>query len=142
MAANLQSFQSNDKQMQAIRELTNEVFNLKQRQVTAENDILSINTGLAEKCSAYVIVSLYSGTIEAGATTPGITIQIPSQLEGVTPVSAFFNFAAKTGGNVADGVVACRCSIAGTPPAVAVRLTNTTEEDITLQSIIVTLLYV
>lgn len=30
MAAGLQSFQSNDKQMQAIRELTNEVFRLKQ----------------------------------------------------------------------------------------------------------------
>ena len=29
MAAGLQSFQSNDKQMQAIRELTNEVFSLK-----------------------------------------------------------------------------------------------------------------
>ena len=36
MAAGLQSFQSNDKQMQAIRELTNEVFNLKQKQAIDE----------------------------------------------------------------------------------------------------------
>lgn len=73
MAAGLQSFQSNDKQMQAIRELTNEVFNLKQKSHT---DIANLQSDVTELQTNEIKIVRLRRTLDRKTVPAGDVLEV------------------------------------------------------------------
>lgn len=93
MAASLQSFQSNDKQMQAIRELTNEIYALKLQGSNTESHLSQLDQSIDDIYDELTLVNKRSlirqaFTVSAGSNSGQYPITIGSIPEGYRVVGA------------------------------------------------------
>lgn len=142
----LETYPQENMNTQAIRELTEEVFRLKQRQSASENDITKAKNDISnleetkqKNLKLYPAALTISDTITAGgskdititkASLIGLTI-IPDSATILLPVVAYIYTA---GGVILDSMIVTRCTLA-TTESIIIRLYNYTSEDVTLSGI-------
>ena len=141
MAAPLQSFNSNEKQMQAIRELTNEMFNLKNRASVSESAIATLESDVSD-IHDYLIISDSVGldpsvTLDAGEL--GSVIDIPVTAPSGYTFHAFYTCGVTNGDGIAEGIINVLCLLIGS--TMRIKLLNPTATQLTAARVYYTLIF-
>ena len=141
----LQTFDQNDMNTQAIRELTTEVSNLKQKH---KKDVESIQTSINEVASKEVKfidvpLSLVSGsTVSAGAVVYAQkAIPTIEALNNKTVIGYDMLYALTDGGYVSTSIIKLNAYVISATNTLRVYIYNYTAEDVVINSVLMRIFY-